>query len=453
MQHTPHPQGTARTGAFSAMWTACAVLLLATPAQAEAVLEQARRLLDAKQGPAAYEQLVAHLEQRAGEPDYDLLLARAALEAGQPAVAVFALERVLAQRPDDGPALLALGRAHMLMGEAAAARRSLLQAARQPLGATERAAVDRYLDAIGRRTVRPRPHLGGHIELGAGYDSNINSATSDKETTLFIWGGPYVTPLQDSSLGRSDRFLRLRGGVDYAGPLTAATRLLLGARADLRRHDDHDVFDNDSFDGYAGLRWLQGRNRYSALLRAQQFRIDGQTNRELAGLTLQWDRILDARNQLAFFVQGAALRYPDQGLRDVDQHSVGATWSHARDAAGTPLLYLGAYAGADREKDPVAPEYGQQFWGLRAGADFSLGRNLGLGATVRWHDGKHDDEEWLFATRRHDQQLDLSLGLNYRLGAALSLRPQLRYTRNDSNINIYEFERSQFQLALRYDFH
>ncbi len=446
----PQRTGTRHLSAAMLQALACAALLLPAATRADAVLDEAQQLMQDQQGAAAYKLLAAQLEQRAGEPDYDYLLAQAALESGRPAIAVFALERVLTLRPDDGPALLALGRAHYLMGEDIPARRSFQRAARHALVPEDRVAVERYLNAIERRMAGARHHLSGYVELGGGYDSNINSATADNTTYVPALGFPVT--IIDSSTHKDDSFLRLRGGMDYAGPLTAATRLLLGGRADLRRHSTRSAYDTDTYDIYAGLRWLQGRNRYGAVLQAQQFGIDGSLNRELSGLALQWDHTLNARNQLSFFAQQAALRHPYQKVRDVDQLALGATWAHAFDAPGKPLFYVGGYSGADSERDSAHPEYGQKFWGLRLGADYSLNQKLGINGVATWHDGKRDSDDPLFLVRRHDQMLDLSVGLHYRFTPVLSIRPQLRYTRNDSNISVYDFERSQFQIALRYEF-
>lgn len=427
-----------------------ATLLLSATAHADAMLDEARQLLESDRGTAAYDLLAGQLEQRAGDPDYDYLLALAALEADKPAHAVFALERVLAQRPDDGPALLALGRAHYLMGEDVAARHSFRRAAQQPLATAHRVTLDRYLSAIDRRAARSRHHITGHIELAAGHDSNINSATDDTTAYIPLYGVPVT--LTNGSTSEDDNFLRLRGAVDYAGPLSAATRLLLGGRADLRRHDSYDEYDTDTFDVYAGVRWLQGRNSYGVTLQAQQFDVDGETNRELGSLSLQWNHTLDARNQLSAFLRHAAIRYPDQKSRDVDQNSLGATWSHAFDAPGKPLFYAGGYIGTDREQDSAHPEYGQKFYGVRVGGDYSLHEKLGLTGLLVWHDGKRDSNDPFFLKRRHDQILDLTLGLHYRFSDHISIQPQLHHTRNDSNISVYDYDRNQFQIALRYDF-
>jgi len=376
-------------------------------------------------------------------------LARAALAAGKPAIAVFALERVLSTHPNDPDALIEKGRAHYLMGENSDAKRCFELAEQQQLTAEQQDNTARYLNAIERRAAAERYKLTGYVEAGGGHDSNINSATYDTTTTL---PGPTTVGIADASTRKEDNFMRLRGGINYTGPITAATRFVLGGQADLRRYAVRNTYDTDTYDAYAGLRWLQGRNRYSVLGQAQQFSVDSHLNRELNAAALMWDHTFDARNQLSLFAQLTSVRYQDQKIRDVDQQIGGLTYAHAVDAPGKPLFYFGGYAGNDKERDSAHPEYGQKFWGVRIGGDYSLTQRLGMNGSVIYQDGQHDANDPLFSVKRTDRLLDASLTFFYRFNEQLSLRPQLRYTRNSSNINVYDFERSLFQLTLRYDF-
>jgi hypothetical protein len=58
----------------------------------------------------------------------------------------------------------------------------------------------------------------------------------------------------------------------------------------------------------------------------------------------------------------------------------------------------------------------------------------------------------LFLIERKDTQVDVSLGLTYAFAPKWSVRPQISFTDNDSNIDIYEFSRTVAQIGLRRDF-
>jgi tetratricopeptide (TPR) repeat protein len=102
---------------------ALAFALLSVHALADAVTDRAAALLKRGDAKAAYELLLPLESQRAGDPAYDYLLGIAALDAGDPERAVFALERVLAQQPDNALARAEIARAYYVMGEREAACR------------------------------------------------------------------------------------------------------------------------------------------------------------------------------------------------------------------------------------------------------------------------------------------------------------------------------------------
>ena len=60
--------------------------------------------------------------------------------------------------------------------------------------------------------------------------------------------------------------------------------------------------------------------------------------------------------------------------------------------------------------------------------------------------------EPLFLTNRRDNQYDVIVGLNYVFAPQWTLRPQVAYTRVDSNIELDTYDRTVASVALRRDF-
>jgi long-subunit fatty acid transport protein len=58
----------------------------------------------------------------------------------------------------------------------------------------------------------------------------------------------------------------------------------------------------------------------------------------------------------------------------------------------------------------------------------------------------------LFLKGRKDTQYDASLGLRYRFTDAISVRPRVTYTRNDSNIGLYDYDRWTASVGARLSF-
>jgi hypothetical protein len=66
--------------------------------------------------------------------------------------------------------------------------------------------------------------------------------------------------------------------------------------------------------------------------------------------------------------------------------------------------------------------------------------------------GDYDKVNYYFLRQRHDRFYDLKIGALWRWEKLWALRTQLSYYRNDSNIVIYAYNRTDASLNLRRDF-
>jgi hypothetical protein len=53
---------------------------------------------------------------------------------------------------------------------------------------------------------------------------------------------------------------------------------------------------------------------------------------------------------------------------------------------------------------------------------------------------------------RDDKQYDANLGINWHYDNVWTVRPQISYLRNNSNIVIYQFDRTDVSITIRRDF-
>lgn len=454
MKHTRNPQrtGTRRYAASTMQALACTALLFSVTAQADATLDEARRLLDGKAAEQAYQLLAPLEDSRAGNPEYDYLLGVAALNAGRPKLAVFAFERVLSVQPGHTQARAELAKAYFLMGENQAAHHEFNQVLRQNPPEAVRDSIARYLNVLEQRFDTQRDQLSGYVELSAGYDSNVNSATSDNQVAIPALGNLVFT-LDAGGLEQSDSFSTLRGGLNYRREVRHDLQAFAGGNVDMRHNFAKTRFDTNIVDLHAGLRLQRHKNRYTGAVQGQGYWLDGEHYRNLLGLNLQWEHTFDARNQGSLFAQYATLRYPDQKIRDTNQAIVGAAWVHALAQTTAPVVfYTSVFGGMDDEQAADYAHFGRNFLGLRLGVNYALNQKTALNLLGSYQQARHGGKDPIFLKKREDTLYDLSATVTYRMDAAWSLRGQLRHTRNDSNIPITDYQRNQFMASLRYDF-
>jgi predicted Zn-dependent protease len=109
-----------------------------------------------------------------GNPAFDFYFGIAAVDAGHAGEGVLALERYIANFPDNMQARLELARAYYVLGDNVRAREEfdLVQKSNPP--APVQANIERFRDAIRARESAYQTTAGFYAEIGAGYDSPVS---------------------------------------------------------------------------------------------------------------------------------------------------------------------------------------------------------------------------------------------------------------------------------------
>jgi hypothetical protein len=416
-------------------------------ALADALTDRAKRLLEQRQARQAYELLLPQEAARAGDPEFDYLLGIAAIDAGEPERGVFALERVLALQPANHVARAEIARAYLALGERDAARREFETVRRQPVPEGVRATIDRFLSAM---TVEEVTKISGHVELGVGYDSNVNSATADSQIALPGLG--IIATLDPAARRQSDSFTSLAGGLNATHKLSPRWAVVAGVAAAAKLNHDHKEFSTLNLDANLGGRYSVAKEALIVGAQLQNFELDDERYRETRGVVAQWQHSYDERRQATLYGQFLTLRYPTQEIRDADRQVLGLAYGRALSGAYAPVVFGSAYVGREREKAEGVPYLGHELAGVRLGGQLRLAARWALFGHLAFEQRKYGGPEPLFAATRKDTQADGAAGLSFAIRPRTMLIAQIGYTNNDSNIAIHDFDRSAGTLSLRYNF-
>lgn len=421
-----------------------------TSAQPDALLQQAEQLLNQQKAADAYALLVPLVDVRAGETAFDLLLGRAAMGVGRHTEAAFAFERCLATDPKDGPCRLQMAQAHMLLGETQQARTELetIREYNPPPEVTS--LVSQYMGLLQQQEDKTRRQINAYAQLGLGHDSNVNSANDASQIAIPALGGLHFVK-DPTGREQDDNYAQLEAGIRLRQTLSQAWSLLADASLNQRLHQDLDAFNSLALDAGAGAAWRTGPSQIILKASAQSYQLDGEDYRQLVGGMAQYLYSPRDSSQLSTFLQVTDIRYDTQPLRDARRDTIGAAWSQAINGWRQPVLYAGLYGGQEDPKESGAKRLGQQFAGLRLGGSVYFGTRTQLNAALSAEDRQFDAADPMFLATRKDTQLDLSLGLGYRLSERLSLRPTYTFTSNDSTIVINEFTRHTLSVDIRYE--
>ncbi|HVY05050.1 MAG TPA: surface lipoprotein assembly modifier [Burkholderiales bacterium] len=421
---------------------------------ADDIVLQAKQLLDSGNAQAAYNLLIPLQSTRAGDPDFDFLLGSAALDLGKYTEAVFALERVLAVKPNAAPAREKIARAYFNLKEIETSKREFENVKKSEVPPEVSVTIDRFLDAINRIDEASRTTIHGFVEIGIGYDTNVNSATSDSQIAVPAFGGlPFA--LAPASQQQKDAFVMFGGGVSFTHPFSKSLSLFGGLAYQNKTNYEQSDFSTYYYDVNLGLAYRRDRDTWTFGGQFNSFFVDNtalypDAYRNASGVTAQWQHDFDSRNQVSIFGQYSFLEYPGQEIRNANRYVGGAGYAHAF-GRGTLVTYVGAYGGSEVETHAGVPQFGNNFYGARLGAQWNVVEKYALFANGSVEKRKYGGPDPLFAEDREDTQYNAAAGMIFVPKKNLRITPQVNWTNNPSNISIYEYDRVIYQILLHYD--
>ena len=417
-------------------------------------LEKANALM--KQGKAA--EVYALLEpfefQESGNIQFDYLLGIAALDSGKPDKATLAFERVLATDPNFAGARLDMGRAYYQLGDIARAKTEFETVLTQNPPPAARATIDTYLAAIEKQESAKKTKTTGYVEAGIGHDSNVNFATNENQIAVPALGNLIFT-LNPTGVRAPSDYLGVAFGGDVSHQVKPTLGLYAGVDVHNRTNNSQSQFNSTSTDGRMGIALGEGVNVVRLGLLAGNYQLDGRTNRNTSGVNAEWRHLLNPANQLSAFGQYARYRFEsDISVNDFNQSTYGANWLHVS-SDGKSLVSTSLFTG--NESASLRADGGKRFNGLRLGGQLQLNEKTEMFAGLGAQFSKYEQPNAAFSSpaaslTRDDRQYDASLGINWHYNKLWTVRPQIAYVRNNSNIVIYQFDRTDVSVTLRRDF-
>jgi len=441
-----------RLGVLAAL--AC-VLAFSLPAGAasDPLLSQALSLINTQEYKQAYALLEPLESERAGDIEYDYLLGVAAVESGNVTRGVFALERVLAINPNHTAARTQIAKAHFQLGEIDTSKAEFNNLLSQSPGHETADAINRFMSAIDK-ALGLTTTFGAYLDIGYGFDSNINSATSSNSVSISLFPGtPLVDiPLTGAAQEQSSKYISLAGGASFRHPLTKDLAVFGSVNGLTRTNWNEGQFDPSIMDYNLGLTYKKHIDMFTVGLQGNTYDLDGDRFRRSYGMLGQWQRDVDDKNQVSVYGHYSKLSYPDSDVRDADRYIIGAGWAHVFAGDKTPVVFFGPYIGKENTEDSSFDFLSNSIYGIRAGGQLSMSPKLVAYAGASYEYRDYDEQDPIFSETRRDNQYDFNVGLRYLPGYKWTIRPQLSYLKNNSNTTVFDFDRAVLSINFRKDF-
>lgn len=428
------------------------------------LLRQADQLIRGGRPAEAYSLLEPKEMDYSGETAFDYMLGIAALDIGKPDRATIAFERVLVANPNFTGARIDLGRAYFAMGSDDLARHELQIVLAQNPPQAARAVVDKYLAAIAERRLARLQQVSAYLETSLSTDSNITAVTADFANGVqSTYGIPGVTPTGSSVL-RTGVAEGLAAGISIVRLLDEEYGISAFAGADLRQKIYNIAAMNSSnVDLRGGASIASGDDVYRLVAGYGQFRQTGLTpgingDRHAPAWGLEWARKLGENDLLTVTGQLSKPRYATQETQDTDQTSLGASLLHVFSGSKAPLIFLSLNRSVDRALRPLASgsDVSRTTTAIRAHFQVTPVASADLfvagGLSLRQDDTANGRSALDPPVYGRDLGKDLALGCNWRPWPRWTARGQVATFRNDSNLALYQYRRTETTVSLRYEF-
>ena len=423
--------------------------------------------------PAEAYALLEPLEfDRSGEVRFDYLLGISALDSGKADKATLAFERVLAVDPNFAGARLDMARAYYQLGDLQRAETEFNEVMKQNPPEAARVVIQKYLDAIIAFEQAKQTRITGYAEGVVGHDSNI--ANSSTQTFTFAHTSPWSGLFPGNQLPPAAKLTGTYEGINAGGEISHSLNANWGvfAGADLRQHGNmtQTAYDSISTDGRVGVMYAGEQDTYKLSLTGGQAYTANSMRRDSLGLSAEWQHTFSPANQVSAFVQygesraaGTPPTSPTTDARiegNTDQTVVGAGWVHIM-ADGKQALFGSIYAGKEFDVAPVIspglPNGGRtdgkkRFGGLRIGGQAAITEQWDGMASLGWQSADYGNLNNLIMNNRSEKTYDLTIGLGWHIDKLWTLKPQIAFSRKNSNIALYSFDRMDASLTIRRDF-
>ena len=424
--------------------------LTAIPAYAAFNVDTLRQLVEAGRADEAYSLAEPHVADYEGDPSFDFYYGMAAIDSGHVSRGVLALERVLMANSTNLRVRLELARGYYLLREDTRARREFERVLAQNPPVKVRENVQRFLDAIRLREARYRTTAGAYVEVAAGYDTNVNSGPDSRDVSLPNLPDDFTRQLDSAAVEAEDAFSTVYAGAQVNHPIAPGTALFATVDGWSRHNSDYDQFDTGLFSGQVGASWRREGSLYRLSALGQTFAVDHSTYRNLYGATLQW-RQSTPQGDLTSSISYAKLDYPDQEPRNSTQYTLNLGLIKQLPGHFQPLLFANLIGSREVADDEAFKNIADRdIVGARLGSQFQLTPRVSLTPSLFAQSSHYHGV--LMTARREDLYSAFDLQLNWLLARHWSARANVNYGQNDSNFEMYTYNRTQSSVGLRYEY-
>jgi hypothetical protein len=312
-----------------------------------------------------------------------------------------------------------------------------------------RANVDRFLTSMRLRESTYRLTAGGFVETGYGYDTNANGGVGSAIITLPGFG---VVTVNEDGVHQDTPYRWLAAGGRISKPLAPGFTAIANARMDSKFHSRATQFDQRNASADAGLSYLKNKNLYRAVVSYSQLSVDDDRYRDVGDASIEWLRQINEFAAVQLLAQYGVLRYTGANeTRNADVAAIGVGYRKAFIMRWQPQVSVNVLGGRERNAED-RPDLGRRIGGANATLSLAPAPRWTVATIASYQGSRYRAEDALTLTQRKDDYYAINVVTQYAWTRQVILGTELLLARNDSNLDLFQYERGLLTLKVRYEF-
>jgi tetratricopeptide (TPR) repeat protein len=411
-------------------------------------------LIKRQQYPQAYELATRMLTDNEGLPKFDFQYGMAAVESGHYDQALFAFERLVLSFPNQPRYRLELARTHFYLRNLVRAEvefnNVLKQNPPEPVKKNVMIFIDRIADL--KRSVESKFMFV--LDVGGGYDSNINSATSEKilpstelNEVLATFGD---IELNDASRETGSAYWSALAHMAYISPLTKTSAFDLRLVTSTRSNSETPIYDLTTAMGELGYSFYTGPVKWRGAGRYQYIQLDGEELLNSQSALGQANWMLSKGSSIGFGINYGMSSYPEDADGDITQQQFNLSYASAPKKDNWKLTLIFGTDSADKSSNEHSGKTYQGFTYQSSSFTSQRSNRYWLFSVLS---SEYDAiNSALYSKLRKDQNATLGIGWRYNFSSHFSFRNDYSFTYNDSSLEANTYQRAKAEVGLTYSF-
>ncbi|MFZ3191863.1 MAG: tetratricopeptide repeat protein [Moraxellaceae bacterium] len=418
------------------------------PTDIPAELQPVSQLIAAGQYPQAFAQIQPLLDDWSGEPIFDYLYGLAALNSGELDQARFAFERILIAQPNHHRARLELARLQMAQGQWVHANENFSFVLSHEPPEAVRQNIERMRAELSRRAADQQPQQQFQLSLSGGHDANINSATSLRSIDLNFAGlGTLTATLPDAAREQATGFSRLQADGIWLIPQTQHRQWFASVQAEHKQLLEDLPLDQTQLALAAGVRQQVGLDQFQVLLQSQSILRDGDRLLWSPALSAQWQRRVGRHTRIGLNSRWSGISYAEQPQLNLDFYQLAPQLNWQQ---GIHQWLLQPTVAMNRLRQRKRDHLDHDQWGVSTRYQIQALPDWSLSAYAQWQQSEYAKQHPTFGQKRQDDYWHVGAEARYQWRPDWQFWSEVRHTVQDSNLPLYEYDRTSLELGVRY---